>query len=156
VNVSERRAQLVGCAEAVARLARDRQIVAKHAGLVTSDVEVRAVLDAVIRRWSKLERPRYMTAEAEVAASGQIVADHVVPCRVLVDRMIMEPADCADILGSAIMLARITKDEHRRLGGIYTHHKPLYRQMLDAPVSKLPSLGRDRYSHRGIRLARVQ
>jgi hypothetical protein len=144
VDVNERRAQLVDCAEAVARLATDRQIVAKYAGLVASDVEVRAVLDTVIRRWSKLERPRYTTTDA--AASGQTVVDHVVPCRVLVDRMIMKPADCANLLRRAIQLARITKEEHRSLGGIYTHYEDLYDRMLHAPVGRLASLGRERYS----------
>ena len=157
VDVNGRRAQLVGCAEAVARLATDRQIETQHAGFVTSDVEVRAVLDTVIRRWSKLERPRYTTTDA-VAPSGQIVVDHVVPCRVLVDRMIMMPAECADLLQRAIVLARITKTEHRSLGGIYTHHKHLYDRMLHAPVGRLPSLGHKRYRDADppIQLVRLQ
>jgi hypothetical protein len=155
MDVDERRAQLVGCAEAVARLATDRQIEAQHAGLVTNDVEVRAVLDSVIRRWSKLERPRYTTADANGAPSGQTVVDHVVPCRVLVDRMIMKSADCADLLTRAIVLARITKDEHHGLGGIYTDHEDLYDRMLRAPVGRLPSLGRKRYRDSEIELVRL-
>jgi hypothetical protein len=156
VDVGGRRAQLIACAEAVACLATDRQIVPKHAGLVASDLEIRPVLDTVVRRWSKLERPSYTSAAAGVAVSGQIAADHVVPCRVLVDRMIMNPDECADILGRAIVLARITKAEHRALGGIYTDFERLYGRMLRAPVAKLPSLGRERYRACGIELTALR
>jgi hypothetical protein len=156
VGVNGRRDQLIACAEAVASLATDRQIVAQHAGLVTNDVEARAVLDAVVRRWSKLERPKYTTADAATAGSGQVRVDHVVPCRVLVDRMIMDPDVCATLLRRAILLARISKDEHRTLGGIYTHYKDLdlYGRMLRAAVGRLPSLGREHYRKCGIELAR--
>jgi hypothetical protein len=87
---------------------------------------------------------------------GQVAVDHVVPCRVLVDRMIMNPDECAHILGRAIVLARITKAEQRALGRIYTDFERLYARMLRAPVSKLPSLGRERYRACGIELTRVR
>ena len=68
----------------------------------------------------------------------------------------MDPDECAALLGRAIVLARITKDEHRTLGGIYTHYKDLdlYDRMLRAAVARLPSLGRERYRKWGIELAR--
>ena len=67
----------------------------------------------------------------------------------------MNPAECADLLRRAIVLARIRKDEHRRLGGIYTHYKEdLYGRMLRAAVGRLPSLGHERYRRWGIELAR--
>ena len=66
----------------------------------------------------------------------------------------MDPDECADLLGRAIVLARIRKDEHRRLGGIYTHYDGLYGRMLRASVGRLPSLGRERYRRWGIELAR--
>ncbi|HEY6696582.1 MAG TPA: hypothetical protein VIZ67_00020 [Acidimicrobiales bacterium] len=153
MEVNGRRDQLIACAEAVASLATDRQIGPQVTVLVTSDVEARAVLDAVVCRWSKLERPKYTTAAAVTAASGQTTVDHVVPCRVLVDRMIMDPDECADLLRRAIVLARIRKDEHRRLGGIYTHHKDLYERMLGAAVGRLPSLGRERDRRCDVELA---
>ena len=58
--------------------------------------------------------------------------EHVVPCRVLVDRMIMNPSECRALLETAVIIASVTPTEHRRLGGIYTHHKDLYRRMLRA------------------------
>jgi len=70
--------------------------------------------------------------------------------------MIMDPHQCADLLRRAIVLARITKGEHRELGGIYTQYKDLdlYDRMLRAAVARLPSLGRERYRKWGIELAR--
>ena len=65
----------------------------------------------------------------------------------------MDPDECADLLRRAIVLARIRKDEHRRLGGIYTHHKDLYERMLGAAVGRLPSLGRERYRRCDVELA---
>jgi hypothetical protein len=34
--------------------------------------------------------------------------------------------------------------EHKRLGGIYTHHRSLYGRMLACPIDELPSLGLER------------
>ena len=53
------------------------------------------------------------------------------------------------------MLARITREEHHRLVGIYTHHAELYDPMLKSPVAKLEALGRLRYKAAAIVLREV-
>jgi hypothetical protein len=72
--------------------------------------------------------------------------EHVVPCKVLVDPMINNPSECPELLATAVIIAHVTPEEHRRLGGIYKDFKDLYDRMLKEPVSQLESLGRERYS----------
>jgi hypothetical protein len=67
--------------------------------------------------------------------------------------MIMNPAECRPLLEQAVIIASVTPAEHLRLGGIYTHHKDLYRRMLKGQVSRLPRRGLERYSAMGIELA---
>ena len=74
---------------------------------------------------------------------------------VLVDRMIINPKECRDLLESCVVLARVTKAEHTRLGGIFTHHERIYGRMLGAPVENLQRLGRQRYWAFGIGLSRL-
>ena len=87
--------------------------------------------------------------------SREAALDHVVPCRVLVDRMIMDPSHCGPLLMAGVVLAKITKAEHRQLGGIFTHHAAVYELMLSAPVTDLPGFGHDRYRAAGIELASI-
>src|SRR5690348_14527234 len=88
---AHRRAQLIACAEAAAALAEDRDIEARHVTSVLHDQEVRSVLDTVVRRWTRLVPTRYISAAAQRSRTG-LHREHVVPCRVLVDRMIMNPS----------------------------------------------------------------
>ena len=62
----------------------------------------------------------------------------------------MNPSESQALPETAVVIASVTPAEHRRLGGICTHHEDLYRRMLTAPVSQLPSLGMQRYSTTGI------
>ncbi len=64
----------------------------------------------------------------------------------------MNPSDCRALLETGVVIASVTPEEHRRLGGIYTHHEDLYRRMLRAHVSRLPRRGMERYSATGIEL----
>lgn len=148
---AERRAQLIECAEAVAELAQHRDIEAQHVGKVTHDLEIRAVLDRVVRRWTRLTPTHYISAAAARSRS-RLHLEHVVPCRVLIDRMIMDPTECRALLERAVIIASVTQAEHRRLGGIWTDHADLYRRMLKAHVSRLPRRGMERYSATGIAL----
>jgi hypothetical protein len=148
----ERRAQLVACAEAVAKLASTRTIEAVHVGRVRDDLEVRPVLDTIVRRWTRLTPTRFISTAAANSRGANLHREHVVPCRVLVDRMIMNPSECRALLETAVIIASVTPTEHRRLGGIYTHHEDLYRRMLKAHVSRLPRRGMERYSATGISL----
>ena len=149
---AERRAQLIGCAEAVAKLAKHRKIEPVHVRLVRADLEIRPVVDTIVRRWTRLTPTRFISTAAANTRGAKLHREHVVPCRVLVDRMIMNPSECRALLETAVIIASVTPGEHRRLGGIYTHHQDLYRRMLKAHVSRLPRRGVERYSATGIAL----
>ena len=147
--VAERREQLVACAEAVANLATHREIKPMLAGHVKHDLAIRQILDTIVRCWTTT--PRFISAGA--ARSGaKRPKDHVVPVRVLVDRMIMNPSECRVLLDTAVILATITPEEHRKLGGIFTHFEELYGRMLVADVLQLPELGHERYFIKKIKL----
>ena len=89
--VAERRAQLIACAEAVSKLAKHREIEPVHVRFVRRDLEIRRVLDAIVRRWTLVTPTRFISTSAANASGAKLHREHVVPCRVLVDRMIMNP-----------------------------------------------------------------
>lgn len=149
--MADRQEQLLACAEAVAKLAKHRQIEAVHVRYVKHDLEIRPVLATVVRRWTLLTRPSF-DSTAAIIRGANLHREHVLPVRVLVDRMIMDPSECRALLKQAVIIARVTPPEHRQLGGIYTDYPDLYRQMLTAPVSQLPELGKERYQRKGIEL----
>jgi hypothetical protein len=145
-----RREQLLACADVLANLAEHRSIEPMRPGLVEHDLEIRRVLDTVVRRWSMLVPITYVSGWMTSAARRRgTVAEHVVPCRVLVDRMIMRSQDAPELLERALVLARISKLEHGLLGGVYSSPE-LYARMLTSPIDELPSLGRERYGAAGI------
>lgn len=147
----DRREQLIQCAEAVASLAKNRKIVAQHVSKVENDHEIRKVLDAIVDLWSKHVAPTYFTDASLPGKEAKRQGDHLVPCRVLVDRMIMEPSECRQLLETAVVLVEVSGDEHRKLGGIYKHHPEVYAEMLTADIPELPGLGWQRYQRVGIR-----
>ena len=51
---AERRVQLIALAEAVAELAENRNIKANRVHAVRDDLEIRPVLDTIVRRWTRL------------------------------------------------------------------------------------------------------
>jgi hypothetical protein len=91
---AERRDQLLACAEAVAKLATHRGIEPVRAHLVRHDREYRRVLDTIVRRWTKLTPTHFISTGAANPRGALLHREHVVPCRVLVDRMIMDPSEC--------------------------------------------------------------
>jgi hypothetical protein len=135
----------------VAKLAKHRNVEPVLALLVKHDRDIRPVLDTIVRRWTLLTRPKRVISTAAANTRGaKRHREHVVPCRVLVARMIMNPSECRELLETAVIIADVTPAEHVQLGGIYTHHQNLYGRMLKAPVSQLPSLGWERYTAKKI------
>jgi hypothetical protein len=122
---------------------------------VSTDLEIRRVLETVVRRWTSLAHATLSSPEAVDLDTRQVDLDHIVPCRVLVDRMIMNPAECEHLLSHGVVLARVTKQQHKALGGIFVHHEPLYGRMLTAPLGNLAALGRLRYDVSGISLVAI-
>jgi len=150
--IAERRDQLVACAEAVAKLAKHRKIEALPARLIRHDREIRRVLDTIVRRWTLLTPPRFISTGAANTPGAKQHLEHVIPSKVLVDRMIMNPSECRVLLDTAVIIASVTPEEHQKLGGIYVNFEELYRQMLTADVSQLPGLGNQRYLMKKIKL----
>lgn len=148
----DRHSQLLSSAHAVAALATNRNITPVHVSKVEADHEIRRVLETIVRRWSIGIKPTYASELTRTARRGEFDRDHIVPCRVLVDRMIMAPDRCEEILQHGIELARVTKAEHQALGGIYTHHSGLYERMLKASPEELVPLGLERYRSQHIAL----
>lgn len=151
-SLSDRRDQLIRCAEAVSALATERSIVAQHVSKLKCDHEIRKVLDAVVRRWSELAPATHYTDASTAGAAAKRQKDHLVPRRVLIDRMIMNPADCQSVLETAVVLVEVSGEEHRRLGHIYATHADLYAEMLTAPVDELVALGMVRYERGGVEI----
>lgn len=151
-RAKDRRDQLLMCARAVAKLAKHRKIEAMVAGLVEHDLEIRRVLETVVRRWTKPIEPRYISTGAANRPHGKLHREHLVPCRVLVDRMIMKPRECRALLDTAVIITSVTPKEHRQLGGIFLDHEELYGEMLKADISRLPMLGKERYADKKIKL----
>jgi hypothetical protein len=147
---TQRQAQLIVCAQAVAELAKHREIQPLRVHDVEHDLEIRAVLGTIVRRWTT--PARYISTAAVNMPRQELHLEHVVPIRVLADRMIMNPTECQELLETAVVIARITSAEHRELGGIFMQHAELYGRMLKAPVSELPDLGRERYRGTSITL----
>jgi hypothetical protein len=143
---ADRRAQLIACAVAVARLAKHREIKAVHVTSVRTDLEIRPVLEVIVRRWTLLTPTGFISTAAAKTRGAKLHREHIVPVRVLVDRMIMNPSECRELLETAVIIASVTPQEHRDLGGIYTHHADLYGRMLKAQVSRLPRRGMERYT----------
>jgi hypothetical protein len=152
---AERRVQLLACAEAVAELAEHRQMEPVRPRLVKHDLEIRRVLETVVRRWTKLTPTRFVSSGALNSGEVPLHREHVVPCRLLVERMMMDPAECRALLETAVVIARVTAAEHRQIGGLYPRHENLHRRMLEAPVSLLPELGMERYSATKITLREI-
>jgi hypothetical protein len=147
---TQRQAQLIACAQAVAELAEHREIQPLRVHDVEHDLEIHAVLGPIVRRW---KTPASYISTAGANMPGQeLHLEHVVPIRVLADRMIRDPTECQELLETAVVIARITSAEHRVLGGIFSHTPELYGRMLTAPVSELPDLGWERYRGTSITL----
>ena len=70
-----------------------------------------------MRRWKT--PASYISTAAVNMPRRELHLEHVVPIRVLVDRMIMEPTECQELLETAVVIAHITPAEHRELGGIF-------------------------------------
>jgi hypothetical protein len=154
---ASRFSQLVDCAQVVAEKADPKVIRAQHVKTMEHDLEIRRVLDAIIRRWSKFVPPAFESKDVSAIAAAKIHLDHIVPVRVLVDRMILKPADSADILRDAVVLARITAEQHSNLGGIFVNHQAIYEEMLEpsTSVAQLVKLGMRRYETCAVELAAI-
>jgi hypothetical protein len=119
------------------------------ARFLREDMAIRKALDAMIRLWKPPHS--YISVGAAKAAKGAgLEREHVIPVRMLIDRMITEPSECRALLGKAVVIAHVTPAEHKQL--VLSYKDPLYDRMLKAHVSRLRQRGLDRYRAMGIEL----
>ena len=147
------RAELARCAEVVARLAEHRAIEPVHVSKVRYDRQIRKVLASVVRLYTRLISTSYFS-DAARAGGARVHRDHIVPVRALVDRMIMNPDETLEIL-DAVVLAEISAEEQKQLGGIWKHHEDVYAAMLQCPPGDLVNLGLKRYVRSGVQVQAV-
>lgn len=145
--------ELVRCAESVAWLAEHREITPVHVSKVKHDRQIRKVLDSIVSIYTRLMWSSFYS-DASCVEGARVHRDHIVPVRVLVDRLIMNPREANEILG-AVVLADITAEEHKRLGGIWKDHEDIYAVMLTCPPDDLFDLGMKRYARSGVYLHEV-
>jgi hypothetical protein len=144
-----RQAEVVALAHVVAELATHREI--RPTIRPIADRNVRKTLGYIIRCWHAAAA--YTTADAALAERPH--REHVVPVRVLVERIIMQPADAERLLNECVVIAHVTPQEHKRLASFYRQdpeYQGLYPEMLTAPIENLVDLGHQRYIRRGIKL----
>jgi hypothetical protein len=95
-----------------------------------------------------------VAAEHHAGSKARHHLEHVIPVRVLVDRMIA--GDEALAVLQIAVVARVTEAEHEQLGTMLQTHKDLYERMRHrkTPLSELQRLGAQRYLDSGVRLVR--
>ena len=120
-----RKLQIVAAAHALSALATDRDLSVRRVR-ESKDVELRHALSELVRRWSDMTPVLLTSDDARTQPKHR---EHVVPVRVLVDRMIMQPHQIERLLDECVVQAWVTGEEHERLPHDYEF---MYEQMLPA------------------------
>jgi hypothetical protein len=106
-----------------------------------------------VRRPGDLRTAGVAALDGTIPEPGAIHHEHVVPVRVMVDRMLARDPPM-EVLRSAVV-AHVLRDEHALIGPLVTVHARLYNEMLAAPLEDLPRLARRRYRASNLSLRRV-
>jgi hypothetical protein len=114
---------------------------------------VRYVTPIGVQRPGDLRTSGVAALDEATPAKGAIHHEHVVPVRLLVDR-ILGGDDPTDVLSVAVT-AHVLRDEHKHIGPLVTIHANLYAQMKTAPLEDLYDIAVHRYTDRGLALARI-
>lgn len=133
-----------------ARLIELARSIAPMANKTLDDNDVRSILRAIVRRWSTTEVAVYRSRDVMDGAAAHI--EHVVPVRVIVDRMIAKPRTCERLLRTCVILAEVTPDEHCHIGTMLVTHSDLYTKMKACRIDEVVDLGWRRYRRRGIKV----
>lgn len=122
----------------------------------------RCALDALVRYATPIGAQRLgQWRTAGVAAldgvkpeRGQIHGEHVLPVRVMVDRMMSgdEPAAVLEVS----VVAHVLAVEHSSIGPLVKRHADLYERMKVAPLAELPELALERYRATGLELVSIE
>ncbi|MGQ0431262.1 MAG: hypothetical protein ACT452_02505 [Microthrixaceae bacterium] len=151
------RARAAGCADACVAL------------LAIPDVDDRVMRKMLLTLTRLATRPKWRN-EIKLRSAGALDVnwadaraggdplhiEHVVPVRVLVERMLTCHDEPAEVFAISV-LAVCRKSEHERIGPLLKNHGDVYEQMIDptTPLSALPGLGRLRYVRAEIGLHEV-
>ncbi len=149
--------------EAILAARRDSCAAACHA-LIGSDADVatkRHALAALVRyatpkgvqRPGDLRTPGVAAIDDTASTKGLIHHEHVVPVRLMVDRMLA--GDDPTAVLSAAVVAHVLRSEHQQIGPLVTVHAQLYAEMKVADLGDLYALALRRYTDSGLGLATV-
>lgn len=106
-----------------------------------------------VQRPGDLRTPGVAELDGTKLGKGAIHHEHVVPVRLLVDRMLAgdDPGQVID----AAVVAHVTRVEHQQIGTLVQVHAELYEKMKVAELGSLYRLARRRYTDRGLELAPI-
>jgi hypothetical protein len=102
---AERRAQLIACTEAVAKLAKRRNIEPVHVRFRQRRPGDPSGLGNNREALTLRTPTRFISIRAANNRGAKLHREHVVPCRVLVDRMIMNPMECRALSNPAFVIS---------------------------------------------------
>lgn len=106
-----------------------------------------------VQRPGDLRTPGVAELDGATTDTDAIHHEHVVPVRLLVDRMIAGD-DPTAVLAAAVV-AHVLRSEHRQIGPLATVHANLYAEMKAAKLGDLPALALRRYTDRDLELSAV-
>ena len=115
---------VVWLCEMAAGRATNRHITPGPAArFLREDMAIRKALDTILRLWKPPHS--YESAGAAKAAKGaRLEREHVVPVRAMIDRMINDPSECRALLEKVVVIAHVTRAEHKQL--VFTYKDPVY------------------------------
>lgn len=120
---------------------------------VALDALVRYATPPGVQRAGDYRTPGVGALDATPDARAEIHHEHVIPVRVLVDRMLA--GDSPEEVLRVAMVAHVLREEHFRIGSLTGSHRRLYDEMLTAPLEDLPRMARRRYRASGLSLRRI-
>ena len=125
---------IVALCQMAARRATNRHITPGPVSrFLREDMAIRKALDSIVRLW-KPPHSYVSIGAAKAPKRVRLEREHVVPVRILVDRMIKDPSECRALLEQAVVIARVTPAEHKKL--VFSYKDPHYDRMLKAHVSR--------------------
>jgi hypothetical protein len=121
------------------------------AGKSLDDKDVRMILAAIVRSWTTTVEVVYWS-DAARKKGAHVHVEHVVPVRLLVDRMIQYPRTSKTLLRQCVVVAKITPAEHRKIGSLVGANAHLYEIMKTKTcrIDEIVGYGWKRYTENGI------
>jgi hypothetical protein len=121
------------------------------AGKALDDNDVRIILAVIVRRWTTTVEVVYLS-DAARKKGARVHIEHVVPVRLLVDRMIQYPRTSKSLLRACVVVAKNTPEEHARTGSLVGANASLYEKMRTKGclIDEIVEVAWKRYSDHGV------